>query len=90
MAWFRHHYYCAACDGTWLLHCAGPEVDDCPFCHAREVMPYRTDDWTLIIEQDVDGFVVLASRDTADDDPDYQAVATFPTREQAQAYLAAR
>ena len=90
MAWFRHHYYCAACDGTWLVHGSVYAEDDCPFCHAHDNLPYRTDDWTLVIEQDVDGFVVLASPDTAEDDPDYRAVAVFPSREAAQAYLASR
>ena len=83
MAWFRHHYYCDACDGTWLAHTSVYQEDDCPFCQARDKLPYRTDDWTLIIEQDVDGYVVLASAETADDEPDYRPVATFRSRELA-------
>jgi hypothetical protein len=33
---------------------------------------------------------VLASRDTAEDDPDYRELGTFPTQEQAIAFLAGR
>ena len=44
MAWFRHHYYCDACDGTWLAHTSVYQEDDCPFCQARDKLPYRTDD----------------------------------------------
>jgi hypothetical protein len=33
---------------------------------------------------------VLASRETAEDEPDYRELGTFPSREKAQAFLASR
>jgi hypothetical protein len=38
-------------------------------------------DLTTIIEQDGDIFVVLWSPETAEHDPDYRELGTFPTRE---------
>jgi hypothetical protein len=90
MAWYRHHFYCESCDGTWLLHGSELREDDCPFCGERDIFPYRTDDRTLIIEADMDGYVVLASRETAEDEPDYRELGTVPSREKAQAFLASR
>ena len=90
MAWYRHYYCCEACDGTWLAEWCDLREDDCPFCRAKDVFPYRTDDWSLVIEEEIDGFVVLASRETAEDEPDYRELGTFPTMEKAHAFLARR
>ncbi len=67
MAWFRHHFYCEGCDGTWfaeawLKEAALAAEADCPFCRARDVFPYRSEDRTLIIEQEGAAFAVLAMR----------------------------
>ena len=61
-----------------------------PVLPRQDVFPYRTDDWSLVIEAEIDGFVVLASRETAEDDPDYRELGTFPTMEKAHAFLARR
>jgi hypothetical protein len=47
MAWFRHHFSCQACDGSWLIEAEIVEVANCPFCAARDVFPYRSEDWTV-------------------------------------------
>jgi len=46
MAWFRNHYICIACQGHWLCERAEVQDDDCPFCRAYDVAPYKSDDWT--------------------------------------------
>jgi hypothetical protein len=43
MAWLRNHYYCEACDGTWLAAAELVVEADCPFCAARDVFPYKND-----------------------------------------------
>ncbi len=43
MAWFRYHYYCEACDGTWLAEGEMEIGADCKFCEARDVFPYKRD-----------------------------------------------
>jgi len=44
MPWLRHHYYCEACDGTWLVEAEIAAEADCRFCGAHDVFPYRSDD----------------------------------------------
>jgi hypothetical protein len=61
--------------------------DDCPHCGARHMSPDESDDLTEIIKPCAAGFVVLRSPETAEHQPDYFDVATFSTREQAEAYL---
>ena len=50
MAWFRNHYVCLACEGHWLAEQAEEIEADCPFCRAYDVAPYKSDDWTPIVE----------------------------------------
>ena len=50
MPWFRNHYVCIACEGHWLAEAAAAQDGDCPFCRAYDVTPYKSDDWTLIVE----------------------------------------
>jgi hypothetical protein len=51
--------------------------------------PYESDDLTEVIEPDGDKFVVLWSPATAEHDPAYCELGRFPTRSQAEAFLAA-
>jgi hypothetical protein len=90
MPWFRHHYYCEGCDGTWMAQAAVMVEGDCPFCGARDVFAYRSEDWTLLVEQSGDKFAVLESLSSADRAPSYGRRKTFPNRAQAEAYLASR
>jgi hypothetical protein len=59
MPWFRHHYYCERYDGSWLAEAELVIDGDCPFCGARDTAPYKSDDWSLVIEPERDKFVVL-------------------------------
>ena len=89
MPWFRHHYYCEGCDGTWLGEAALVVEDDCPFCGAHDTAPYRSDDWTFIVEPSGDAFVVLESTAKGERDCDYTKRKSFATRVQAEAFRAA-
>jgi hypothetical protein len=42
----RHHFHCEACEGTWVaeLEIEAVVTGDCPFCRARDVFAYRSDD----------------------------------------------
>ena len=90
MPWFRHHYYCEGCDGTWMAEAAVVVEGDCPFCGARDIFAYRSEDWTLLVEQSGSKFVVLQSSASADRAPHVSRRKSFATRAQAQAFLAAR
>lgn len=61
-----------------------PESGKIFFVH---MSPHDSDDLTEIIELRNGAFVVLWSPETAEHDPDYRELWTFPTREQAEAYL---
>jgi hypothetical protein len=61
--------------------------DDCPYCGARHMTPYGSDDLTEIVELRDGTFVVLQSPETAEHHPAYLECATFPTLDQVQAYL---
>jgi DNA-directed RNA polymerase subunit RPC12/RpoP len=49
MALFRNHYVCAACDGHWIAESAEVLEVDCPHCRVYDVVPYRSDDLTLMV-----------------------------------------
>jgi hypothetical protein len=87
MAWFSNHYRCARCDGEWTDEWSCMCDDDCPYCGARHMSPSHSDDLTKIIERKADCFVVCWSPASADDDPNYQQVAAFPTLKLAEAYI---
>jgi hypothetical protein len=88
MAWFLNHYICDRCDSPWADAWWCMCDDDCPRCGSRHLTPFKSDDLTTIIEKDGDAFVVLWSPETAEHDPDYRELGTFPTREKAEAFIA--
>jgi hypothetical protein len=88
MAWFLNHYECARCKGDWTDEWSCMCDDDCPHCGARHMTPVESDDLTHIIERRDHEFVVLWSPETAEHDPDYRELGTFPNRRQAEAFLA--
>ena len=88
MAWFLNYYICERCDATWTDEWSCMCDDDCPHCGARHMSPRKSDDLTELIKRQGHEFVVLWSPETAEHSPDYRELASFPTREQAEAYLA--
>ncbi len=88
MPWFRHHYSCESCDGSWLAEAELVIDGDCPFCGARDTAPYKSDDWSLVIEPERDKFVVLQLSKSARQQPDYRRRRAFATRAQAEAFAA--
>ena len=51
--------------------------------------PFKSEDLTTLVEEEVGQFVVLWSPETAEHDPDYRELGRFPTREKALEFLAA-
>jgi len=49
--------------------------------------PVESEDLTEVVRPRDGAFVVLHSPDTAEHQPAYCAVATFPTRREAEAYM---
>ena len=87
MAWFRNHYRCDRCDGEWTDEWSSMCDDDCPGCGARHMSPSHSDDLTRVVERPASDFVVFSSPASADEAPDYEEVARFPTLEQVALYL---
>jgi hypothetical protein len=50
--------------------------------------PYKSDDLTMVIAPEGKVFVVLWSPESAEHEPDYCELGSFPTREQAEAFVA--
>lgn len=88
MAWFLNLYKCERCRRRWADEWSCMCDDECPHCGARDMTPYASEDLTELIEQEGDQFVVLRSPQTAEHDPDYRNIGRFPTREQAEKFLA--
>jgi hypothetical protein len=88
VAWFRNYYTCARCNRHWTDEWSCMCDDDCPHCGARHMTPATSNDLTHIVERDGNNFVVLWSPETAEHDPEYQELGAFPTRRQAEAFLA--
>jgi hypothetical protein len=87
MAWFRNHYECPQCGDDWSCSWSCMCDSDCPGCGFRHISPYDSDDLTEIVRERGGEFVVLRSPNTAEHRPDYQELAKFSTREQAEACL---
>lgn len=88
MAWFNKHYHCDNCGERWSDEWSCACNDRCPNCN-HEIEPYDYEDLTVIVtEAEPNIFVVSASPPTASDRPDYEDVATFNTRKEADDYAA--
>ena len=88
MPWFRNHYVCTACAGHWLAERAEKHDDDCPFCRAYDVAPYKSDDWSVLIEPDGETFVVLSCAAITARGPEYRELGRFKSRDEAKSFLA--
>jgi hypothetical protein len=49
--------------------------------------PFKSEDLTELIVEEKGRFVVLRSSDEAEDDPDYQELGRFSTRDDAREFL---
>jgi DNA-directed RNA polymerase subunit RPC12/RpoP len=67
MALFRNHYVCAACDGHWIAESVEVLEVDCPHCRVYDVVPYRSDDLTVVMaaETSTEKDLVAALKATA-------------------------
>ena len=88
MAWYRNYYKCANCDREWPDEWSCMCDDDCPYCGARHMSPYDSDDLTEIVSEDGGEFVVLWSPGTAEHHADYCELGRFASRAEAEAFLA--
>jgi hypothetical protein len=62
--------------------------DECPHCGARNMSPCHSEDLTEFILKDGDQFIAVRSPDSAEHDPDYEELGRFPTRANAEEFLA--
>jgi predicted nucleic acid-binding Zn-ribbon protein len=77
MAWFRNHYECERCEHEWSDEWSSTCDDDCPNCGARHMSPYESDDLTEIVEERDGKFIALRSRESAEDEADYEEIAVI-------------
>ena len=89
MAWFLNFYRCDRCRKVWTDEWSCTCDDECPHCGFRDMTPFKSEDLTELIVEESDGFVVLRSSEGAEDDPDYEELGRFPTRDAAKAFLGA-
>ncbi|MGC2123274.1 MAG: hypothetical protein WA652_10515 [Xanthobacteraceae bacterium] len=88
MAWYRNYYECDPCGYEWQDEWPCMCDDDCPECGARHMSPQDADELTEIISEEAGDYVVLWSPETAEHDADYRELGRFPTRGEAEAFLA--
>ncbi len=88
MAWLLNFYRCDRCDRMWTDEWSCACDDECPRCGARDMSPFDSEDLTEFVLQEGDQFVVLRSPETAEHEPDYEELGRFPTRVEAEAFLA--
>jgi hypothetical protein len=90
MPWFRNHYVCEACDGHWIAEHTEVIEAHCPFCRVYDVAPYKSDDWSLVVQPQDDGYVVLEAAAVTAQGPNYRPLGHFDSRDAARAFVAAR
>jgi PHP family Zn ribbon phosphoesterase len=83
--WFLNRYTCSRCDTSWSDEWSATCDDECPQC-GTDISPRDSDDLTIVVAEEGARFVVLHSPDTAEHDPEYQHLADFPSRAEAEAY----
>jgi len=59
MSWFRLHYHCESCRGSWLAEGELVIEADCLYCESRDVHPYKSDDRSATVEPHEKLLVVL-------------------------------
>jgi hypothetical protein len=89
MAWFLNFYKCARCRRVWTDQWSCMCDDTCPYCGARDMSPYDSEELTTLIEVEGREFVVFWSPETAEHEPDYRELGRFSSREKALEFLSA-
>lgn len=87
MAWFMNFYRCDRCEKVWTGAWSCTCDDECPHCGFRDISPFNSEDLTELIVEEGNRFVVLRSSEEAEDDPDYEELGCFPTRDAAKVLL---
>ena len=87
MAWYRNFYHCTDCGTSWEDEWSCCCDDECPECGSRNWSPYESEDLTEIICHTGTHFVVLRSLASADDRPDYSAIAKFSSAALAKRFI---
>lgn len=87
MAWFLNFYRCGRCGKLWTDEWSCTCDDQYPHCGFRDMAPFNSEDLTELIVEEKGKFVVLRSSEGAEDDPDYEELGCFPTRDGAKEFL---
>jgi hypothetical protein len=87
MAWFLDIYRCGRCKKVWTDEWSCTCDDECPHCGFRDMSPFNSEDLTELIVEEGEQFVVLRSSEEAEDDPDYEELGRFATRDAAREFL---
>jgi hypothetical protein len=87
MAWFLNQYRCEDCGLKWEEEWSATCDDDCPHCGSRHMEPYDSVDMTEIIRALKGKFLVYKSPDSAENSADYELIAEFDMREEAEQFL---
>ncbi len=87
MAWLLNFYRCDRCRKIWTDEWSCACDDECPNCGFRDMSPFNSEDLTELIVEEHGKFVVLRSSDEAEDDPDYEELGRFSTRDEAKEFL---
>ncbi|MCK1367900.1 hypothetical protein IVB47_26445 [Bradyrhizobium sp. 62] len=87
MAWFLNFYRCGRCNKIWTDEWSCTCDDQCPHCGFRDMTPFNSEDLTELIVTEGGKFVVLRSSEEAEDEPDYEELGRFATRDAAKEFL---
>jgi hypothetical protein len=87
MTWFLNFYRCDRCRKIWTDEWSCTCDDQCPHCAFRDMTPFNSQDLTELIVEENGKFVVLHSSDEAEDDPDYEELGRFSSRDEAKEFL---
>jgi hypothetical protein len=86
MAWLLNEYVCGECGYSWTDEWSCACDDDCPNCGSRHYPPVDSEDLSEVIVASSGQYKLLRSPETAEDDPEYEVVGTFATREEAEQF----
>lgn len=88
MPWFINHYECDKCGCQWEDAWSAMCDDQCPNCGAKDMSPSDSIDKTLYINETDSEFQVYKMPHDATSDADYELIAEFDTREEAEDCMA--